>query len=382
MMRALVAAFRGIARAPGRSLALFSLLCAAFLALTLIRSGYADMFDRIRTSMENADGDIRFAASEGAGMSMAEYRGLKEGLAAKGRFSAIRASIGIDGLVGNEEKSAPASGRAIEDSGLAFDSFESWAEVEMGEALARTLYAAPGDELSALFGGAGFNLRLARPVKTQAAMLDRFYIKMPLEILEAGESAIRIDEIGFWLSDPEDSAIDVIDDLSSLPELAGYAAAAYELGNTVANSIVDVYEESFRVVLVAVTIAMLLAIGNATLISSWERGSEWGTMLALGAPFTRVISVLVLEALILGAAASAAGSLVTLAVSALANLAGGIAFPPPPTQTEALIVRFKPEASSLALASGISIACAAIAAFVASLGARRRTVVELLYERN
>jgi hypothetical protein len=91
---------------------------------------------------------------------------------------------------------------------------------------------------------------------------------------------------------------------------------------------------------------------------------------------------LVLEASLLSAAASAAGTVLALAFSALANLAGGIAFPPPPTQVQPLIVRFKPEASALALAFGLSIACSVVAAGVAAMGIRRRSVVELLFERN
>jgi len=382
MRTTLAAAIRGVLRAPGRSLALLSLLCAAFLALTLIRAGYANMFEGVRESMIRSEGDLSLSLSKGRGLTLGEYRRIKGSLLSGGRFSSIRASVPIDGLVGSDERSAPASGLAIEDSGLAFDAGSSWAEIDMGEALARTLGAESGDELSALIGGEGLSLSLASTVRTEAAMLDRFYIKMPLEILEEMGSQGRVGEIALWLADPDDSVISALGDINSITKLSGYKPLAYELGNTVANSIVGVYEESFRVVLIAVSLTMLLAFGNAMLISAWERGAEWGTMLALGSPFGRVASLLAAEAVIIAAAAAIAGSILTLAISAIANLSGGIALPPPPTQTNPLIVGFKPEAASLALAFGIAIACAVISALAAAIGIRRRRIVELLFERN
>jgi putative ABC transport system permease protein len=396
MTRALASAARNLARAPGRSLALLSLMCAAFLTLTMIRAGYADLFERVRDSMAREDGDFSFALSKGTGLSLAEYGSLKRRILSDKRFRATRASVPIDGLVGLGDRSAPASGIAIEDSGLERGGgpaagSDAPVRVELGAALARTIGAKPGDELSALLGDSGYALELAGAVETEVATLDRFYIRMPLESLTedtvaedtaAVDSAFRIDRVRIWLDGAKASKLEAIRELSAWPELSGYASFAYELGNTMANSVVNVYEESFRVVLAAVALAMLLALGNAALLSSWERGSEWGTMLAVGATFRSVAAALVLEAVLLSAAAGVLGSVITILASAAANLAGGIVLPPPPTQSAPIVVRFKPEASALALALFLSLACAAASALAAALGVRRRTVTELLFERN
>lgn len=382
MTRAIVSAARNLARSPGRSLSLLALMCAAFLAIVLIRAGYADMFERVKASVAREDGDLSFSRSDGGESDLAEYESLRARLASDGRFRATRASVPIDGLVGLGDRSAPASGQAVEDSGLAFEPAGRTAEARIGVTLARTLAASPGDELTALIGDTGYNLKLVGSVSTKAATLDRFYIELPLEALSEEGSTLRVDRIRIWFRDPSAPRLEAIRELSAWPELAGYEPSAYELGNTVANSIVGVYEGSFRVVLVAVALATLLALGNATLLSSWERGPEWGTMLALGAPFSRVASALVLEAFILSAAACAAGAVLSLAICAIANLAGGLTFPPPPTQTEPVVVRFKLEATALALALGLSLACAAASALVAAIGIKRRSVTELLFERN
>jgi putative ABC transport system permease protein len=385
--RALASAARSLARSPGRSLALLALMCAAFLALTLIRAGYADMFDRVKASVSREDGDASFTLEGGQGLGIHDYLSLKARLLSKGRFRATRASVRIDGLVGLGDRSAPASGIAVEDSiieaGLGRLSRPGGpARAQLGAALAATLGAKEGDGITALIGDVGFDLELAGTVETEAAMLDRFYIRIPLEALSAEDAAWRIDRIGIWLADASASRLDAIRELSAMPELSGYECSAYELGNTIANSVVDVYEGSFRVVLAAVALAMLLALGNAALLSSWERSSEWGTMLALGSPFSAVAAALTLEAAVLSAAACVIGSVLTLAVSAAANLAGGIILPPPPTQTAAVVVKFRPEASALALATALSLACAVVSSLAAALGVRRRTVVELLFERN
>lgn len=397
MNRALASAVRSLARSPGRSLALLALMCAAFLALTLIRAGYADMFDRVKASVSREYGDISFALEGGEGLGISDYRSLKARILSDRRFRATRASVRIDGLVGLGDRSAPASGVAVEtpilgaglgprpdgpaggDAGAAAG---GPVRAQLGAALAATLGAKEGDVLSALIGDVGFDLELAGTVETEAAMLDRFYIRIPLEALPAEDAARRIDRIAIWLADARASRLDAIRELTAMSGLSGYECSAYELGNTVANGVVDVYEGSFRVVLAAVALAMLLALGNAALLSSWERGSEWGTMLALGSPFRAVAAALTLEAAVLSAAACAIGSILALAVSAAANLAGGIILPPPPTQAAPVVVMFRPEASALALATALSLACAVVSSLAAALSVRRRTIVELLFERN
>jgi ABC-type lipoprotein release transport system permease subunit len=383
MNRAAASAARSLARSPGRSLALLALMCAAFLALTMIRAGYADMFDRVKASVTREYGDISFALEGGEGLGISDYLSLKARILSDGRFRATRASVSIDGLAGLGDRSAPASGVAVEEAiGEALAAAGSPAPAQLGAALAETLGAQKGDRLSALIGDVGFDLELSRIVETEAAMLDRFYLRIPLEALPAEDAAWRIDRIGIWLADAKASRLDAIRELSAMPGLSGYEPSSYELGNTIANSVVDVYEGSFRVVLAAVALAMLLALGNAALLSSWERGSEWGTMLALGSPFKAVASALTLEAVVLSAAACLIGSALTLALSAAANLAGGIVLPPPPTQAAPVVVRFRPEASALALATALSLACAIVSSLAAALSVRRRSIVELLFERN
>jgi ABC-type lipoprotein release transport system permease subunit len=382
MRQALTLAFRNVFRSPKRSLSLLALMCSAFLAITLIKAGYAYMFANVRKSVAAGSGDVRFSLKEDAGLGLEEYRSLKARILADGRFRETRAAIPVQGLVGTEANSAPASGLAIEGGFAGWKGGDGSVKADVGEALARTLGVKEGDSFSGLLNDSGFDLVLASVVKTEARTLDRFFIRLPLEALEERGARTVVDTVSIWFSPAAEDRKAAIEELRAWPEFQRYQCSAYELGNTVANSIVNVYEDNFRVVLAVVVATMLLALSNVMLLSSWERGQEWGTMLALGNRFPDLVLVLALEALILALAASAIGGALTVAISAAVNALGGITLPPPPTATGPMHIGLSPEAASFALALCASLCCGLAAALLAAWGLRRSTIIELLFERN
>jgi ABC-type lipoprotein release transport system permease subunit len=382
MKQQVVLAFRNLFRSPKRSFALLLLMCMSFLALTLIKAGYADMFARIKKSFTASRGDLSFTLSGAEGMRISEYAAFKEGLIRSGRVSAVKAAVPVQGLVGTDSGSAPISGYAVEGAFADRRGEEGSIEAELGIALAGSLGLTEGEEFSGLINGSGFSFRVAKVVRTEAKARDRFFLNMPLEALAEREPGATVGWIGMWIAGGPEVKTDSMRELMSRPELAAYASSAYELGDTEVNSIVRVYEDNFNVVLIVVAATMLLALANVSLLSAWERGPEWGTMLALGSRFASLGAVMVFEALILALAAAAAGGILTLAVSAIVNAAGGISLPPPPTATGPIRIGFKPEWSAFALASSVSALCALAAALMAVRRVRRSSIIELLFERN
>jgi ABC-type lipoprotein release transport system permease subunit len=375
-------ALRNLSRSPKRGAALLCVVAAAFLALTLIQAGYADLFDRVRRGQASEDGDLWFEAAGAGGMGVGEYEGLKSRLLSEGRVARVAASVPLQGLVGTESRSAPASGIAVEGAFRDWKDGEGFVKAELGKALAASLELEEGAEFSALLGDAGFSLRLESAVSTEAEARDRFYIRLPLEALSERGLVDRVIAIRLWAGKADAKRIDLVREISSLPALKGYECHAYELGNTAANSIINVYRDNFLVVLVAVGFTMLLALGNVTLLSTWERGEEWGTLLAIGTPFRSLRLLLALEALVLAALAAAAGIVLTLGICGLVNALGGLTFPPPPTSTSPIHLDLKPEAGALLQATGLAFACAFSAALLAGQGLRRKPILELLCERN
>jgi putative ABC transport system permease protein len=382
MRQEITVAFRNLFRSPARSLSLLVLLCMSFLALTLIKAAYADMFARIKKSYAASRGDVSFSLSGPGGLDITEYRAFKEKLLRGGRFSAVVAAAAVQGLVGTDSGSAPVSGYAVEGSSPGRRAEGDPIDAELGIALADSLGLAAGDEFSGLINDSGFGFRLVKTVRTEAKALDRFFLSMPLEALEERNSQARVGRIGIWIASEEFEKGVLIRELGKMSELAGYSCFAYELGNTEVNSIVKVYEDNFTVVLIVVAATMLLALANVSLLSAWERGQEWGTMLALGNRFASLGAVMAFEALILALAAAAAGGLLTLAAAAIVNAAGGISLPPPPTATGPIRIAFKPEWSAFALAASASVLCALAASLIAARSVRRNSIIELLFERN
>ncbi len=205
---------------------------------------------------------------------------------------------------------------------------------------------------------------------------------MDLEALARRLNNITIQNILVYIAVPPSETRSLIEETRALPELASYSCSAYALGNTDANAVVGVYEDNFRVVLVVVALAMVLALSNAGLLSVWERGQEWGTLLTLGDTRPALVALIAVENLLLALAACLAGAALTLAVAAVVNAMGGIVLPPPPTASEPLHLGLKPEAASLGLASIVSLCCALAAALVSASGLKRKAIVELLFERN
>jgi putative ABC transport system permease protein len=378
----LVLAFRNIFRSPKRSLCLLALMCAAFLAITLIKAGYADMFANIKASFAQSQGDVTFSVDGSSGMSIAAYRAFKDKLLSGGKVSAVKAAVPVQGLIGGDSASAPVSGFALEGSFDAWRGDDGVVKAELGAALADSLGVKAGDEFSGMLNDSGFAFRVEKVVKTEAKARDRFYLLMPFEALAEREPEAKATQIMLWFSDSRADKRALIDELKAMPEFAAYSCSAYELGNTMVNSIVKVYEDNFIVVLIVVAATMLLALANASLLSAWERGPEWGTMLALGNRRSALGFVIALESLALALAACLIGGGLTLAISAIANAAGGITLPPPPTATSPLRVGFKPETSAFLLACLVSFLCALAAALLSAWNLRRSAITELLFERN
>jgi putative ABC transport system permease protein len=111
------------------------------------------------------------------------------------------------------------------------------------------------------------------------------------------------------------------------------------------------------------------AIANTMLMAAFERTKEIGTIASLGGRRYQIVFLFVCEALVLGLAGTALGSVGGVALTRLLG-ATGIHFPPLPAQTVDLILRPEVALGSLvkgaALAVVVSVAAAAYPASVAA----------------
>lgn len=138
---------------------------------------------------------------------------------------------------------------------------------------------------------------------------------------------------------------------------------------------IQTFAKAQSLLLLIVGLLALLIVANTQMLSGSERTKEIGTLTALGAPRTFVRRLFLLEAVLLGAAAAAAGAILGMAACLFAGKLG-IPFKPP--NQPVILVR---PIASLATAAVWAIAATGVAvagALIPSWIAARRTPIEAL----
>jgi ABC-type lipoprotein release transport system permease subunit len=393
MRRLIGYAVRNVWRSRTRGLGLTGLLAAAVMVMILIADGYAFLFDAVARSQERAQGSFWFVHEAGGALPYSAYLGLKRALLADDRIGDVRAEAPVSGLLGTEERSAPVTGIALEaiaSGGVAAESTAA-IDLDLGQALATTLAAAPGDMLSGFLLDRGFTLAVKNVVATEAQVLDRFYVRLRLEDIVSRGVDPAVTGIHVWLKPAaaaagysgKDAALaSFISELSARPELAGYSAYSSALGNTRADQIVRVYDENYRVVMLVVGLTMVLALVNVLSLNVRERSQELGTLRSLGTPIRRLRLMVLVEAVAVALIAWSVGSILSLVAGMVVNAAGGLTFPPPPTSDTPIHIGLSWTTEAFLRSGATAVLGAVVAALAAAAGLGRRSVIEQLCVRD
>lgn len=121
--------------------------------------------------------------------------------------------------------------------------------------------------------------------------------------------------------------------------------------------VVEFYGGYFRIMLFIVAVVSFFSTFNALLMAFFERITEVGTLRSFGAPGAAIVRMMLLEGLVLGAAGTMGAMVLTVLLSGLIGLMGGIPMPPPPglTTSVAVMIRLTPGLFILAGALGLSV---------------------------
>jgi len=128
-------------------------------------------------------------------------------------------------------------------------------------------------------------------------------------------------ELIVYAEDPEDLG-PLADRIRGLPELEGAAVATWDEVAPQIAAIVDVMGVSHYFVLFIVFIAAAAGIANTMLMSTFERNREFGMLLSLGCGPARLSRLVVVEALLLGAAGVIVGTALGVSVVGLLGETG------------------------------------------------------------
>ena len=259
-------------------------------------------------------------------------------------------------------------------------------EVVIGRGLARHLNAKVGDTLTLLattpdgvLNAVDANVVGIADVLVKE-LSDR-YLATPLplaqELLNVSNVASKI---SVDLHEPADVAASGQRLLAKLRPLSpGISVKRWDELATFYAQVKMLYIGIFGFMGVILMVVVFLAAINTTLMTVTERTREIGTLRALGARRGVLVKHFVAEAILLSLVASAAGALLSIAISLALN-ATGIVLPPPPGSTHGfpIHIQFFP-ASYLVATLAMTLTLAMAAYFPARRAARASIVTSLAH---
>jgi ABC-type lipoprotein release transport system permease subunit len=199
--------------------------------------------------------------------------------------------------------------------------------VLMGRLLAEQMGVTRGAEIAIV--GQGVDGSLANDLYTVAALIDtpvdlvnRQAIVMPLagarELFAMGDEA---HELIVYARDPA-RARPLAARLSGSPELAGVEVLDWKTAAPGMNDLVELVSVMWVFVLLLVFVAAAAGVANTALMSTFERTHEFGMLLALGTAPSRIVAMILVESLALGATGALLGTALGGALVAWAHAAG------------------------------------------------------------
>jgi len=401
-MHPLTLAWRNVTRNRRRSLLTGGILVFGFASFTLSAGFMAQSFQGLRdNTIRSGLGHLQFA--DARAFTQSEDAPLQFGLT---NSAPIMARIAQDpavrvvlprlefmGLITAKSRSVPFVGVGVDPqaekagtdipatigSGAWLDSHAR--AVVVGTGLARTLNVTVGDGVTLLATTPDGTLNAVDAVVTGLAdihfkELNDRYLAVPLTLAqELLDAADTVSKISVMLHTTGDEA-EVAQRLSAA--LGGnLAVRTWEELAQFYNQVKMLYIGIFGFMGIVLMVVVFLAAINATLMTVTERTREIGTLRALGARPRTILTNFVLEGAVLGLAASAAGTVLSLLIAAVLN-ASAIEMPPPPGATRGIPIHvnfFAPAYLGAALAMSFA---AVIASYFPARRASKTSIVEAL----
>lgn len=186
-------------------------------------------------------------------------------------------------------------------------------EVLMGHLLAAQMGVTPGDRIAIVGQGVDGSLAndlftVAAVVSTSVDLVNRQALVMPIR--EAQDLFAMSDEAHELVIYARDATAPkrLADRLRQLPALAGDEVLDWQTAEPAMNELVELIEVMWVFVLVLVFAAAAAGVANTALMSTFERTHEFGMLLALGTTPSRILGMIVLESLTLGATGALVGT--------------------------------------------------------------------------
>ncbi|MEK8050797.1 FtsX-like permease family protein [Ideonella sp. DXS22W] len=243
--------------------------------------------------------------------------------------------------------------------------------VMLGEALARSLKAAPGSSLTLLAStteGAlnALDVTVSGVVSTGVPDLDRRLVYTDVATAQKLLVTTRVSSLGVFLDRMEATSPAQARVQAMVPQLK---VQTWVDQATFYRSVKDLYNRIFGALGLIIGVIVVFVVTNAMAMAVIERTREIGTLRALGTLPGQLVRSFALEGLLLGGMGAVAGVLIALAVTG-ALLAFPVQMPPPPGRSTGYPLQIAFDGTLYAL----TLAAMLLLATVASAFVARRTV--------
>jgi ABC-type lipoprotein release transport system permease subunit len=185
--------------------------------------------------------------------------------------------------------------------------------VLMGRLLAEQMGVRPDSEIALVGQGMDGSLandlfKVAGIIDTSVDLVNRQAIVMPLtDAQQLFAMTDEVHELIVYARDPA-QAVPLAARLARAPALAGVEVVDWQTAAPSMHDLVDLIEVMWVFVLLLVFVAAAAGVANTALMSTFERTHEFGMLLALGTAPSRIVGMIVLESLALGASGALLGT--------------------------------------------------------------------------
>ena len=229
--------------------------------------------------------------------------------------------------------------------------------VILGQGVASSLKLSPGSRVTLLANSAGgalnsLDLEVVGVFQSFSNDFDARAIRLPLATAQELLATASVNTLVLSLTQTSDTDRTARDLVRMLDPAVYEVKTWYEI-NDFFGKAVALFERQFGVLLVIILLMVLLSVANSVNMTTFERVSEFGTMMAFGNRRRQVFLLIVAENVVLGLF-GAAGGIVFGVLLAWVISAIGIPMPPPPNSNLGYTaqIRLVPEQLVVAFAVG------------------------------
>ncbi|HQS98834.1 MAG TPA: FtsX-like permease family protein [Thiobacillus sp.] len=256
-------------------------------------------------------------------------------------------------------------------------------EVILGNGLARSLHASPGDTVALLSNTAsgGINAveaKVAGIFVSTSQAYDDAALRLPITL---AQSLIRVEGAHMWLVLLQDTA-QTDDRLAEFR--TRFPPAAHQLEFVpwyqradFYNKTVALFSEQIHVLRIIIAAIIVLSISNILVMNVLERTGEIGTLLAVGIKRRQVLVLFALEGILLGGVGGIGGAGIGFGLAEIIS-AIGIPMPPPPGMEKGFTARINADWTVLLQAFAIAFLTTSVASIYPAWKASRLDIVNAL----